>query len=193
MHTRTRRLALVAALAAGCTGAIGSRGGGGSGTDPGTGPGTTGPGTVAGGDPMDPAACTPGVPATSQLPRLTRAEYDATTRDLLGIDVQPSSMLAPDTIGSVDQRAWDGFQTAAGALATQVMAAATAKAKVIPCTPSGDGAACAQQFIQQFGQRAFRRPLTTDEVARFTALYTNRAMITATGTFDEAAQVILKA
>jgi len=137
--------------------------------------------------------CVPGVPPTSQLPRLTRAQYDNTTRDLLGIDVQPSSMLAPDTFGSVDQRAWDGFQAAADSLATQVMASATAKAKVIPCTPSGDGSACATQLIQQFGQRAFRRPVTTDEVARFQTLYTNRAMLTATGTFEEGAQLIIKA
>jgi hypothetical protein len=138
-------------------------------------------------------ACTPGVPATTQLPRLTRAEYDNTARDLLGLDVQPSTLLAPDTFGSVDQRAWDGFQAAADMLATQVMATPAAKAMVIPCTPTGDGTACAQQLIQQFGQRAFRRVLTTDEVARFQTLYTNRAMLTATGTFDEAAQLIIKA
>src|SRR6476469_10670517 len=57
-------------------------------------------GTGGSGTPVDPTVCTPGIPATSQLPRLTRAEYDKTTRDLLGIDVQPSSMLAPDTLGS---------------------------------------------------------------------------------------------
>jgi hypothetical protein len=142
--------------------------------------------------------CSPGVPQTSQLTRLTRSQYDNTVRDLLGITVQPtsmlppSSMLAPDTPGSVDQRAWDGYQSAAAALATQVMGDATARARAIPCTPTGDGSACAQQFIQQFGRRAFRRPLTTDEVARFSALYTNRATLTATGTFDEAAQLILR-
>ena len=43
-------------------------------------------------------------------------------------------MLAPDTLGSVDQRAWDGFKTAADSLASQVLANATAKAKVLPCT-----------------------------------------------------------
>ena len=43
-------------------------------------------------------------------------------------------MLAPDTLGSVDQRAWDGFKAAADSLAPQVMSNATAKAKVLPCT-----------------------------------------------------------
>jgi hypothetical protein len=153
------------------------------------GPGGAGTGS---GNGMPGAACTQGVPVTSQLPRLTRSEFDNTTRDLLGINVQPSGMLAPDTVGSVDQRAWDGFQAAADALATEVMADPTAKAKVIGCTPTGDGTACAQTFIQQFGQRAFRRPLTAAEVSRFQTLYTNRAMITAGGTFDQAAQLIIK-
>jgi hypothetical protein len=183
-------------LLAGCTGTIGPMGSSGVGPGPGNGNGMIGTGSGSGGGSgttTDPTVCVPGVPATSQLPRLTRAEYDATTRDLLGIDVQPSSMLAPDTVGSVDQRAWDGFQTAADSLATQVMATPAARAMVIPCTPSGDGSACATQFIQQFGQRAFRRPMTSDEIARFQTLYTNRATITATGSFDDAAQLILKA
>jgi hypothetical protein len=206
MDTCTRRMLVGVALLAGCTGKIGSGGGtgvgvtGGAGTGStmvmgtgGTGTGTGGTGTGGTSAPVDPSVCTPGVPTTSQLPRLTRTEFDNTTRDLLGIDVQPSSMLAPDTVGSVDQRAWDGFQTAADSLATQVMANPTAKSSVIPCTPSGDGTACAQQFISQFGQRAFRRPLTADELTRFQSIYTNRMTITATGAFDEAAQLILRA
>src|SRR5262245_10171345 len=66
-------------------------------------------------------ACSESIPATSQLPRLTRVQYDNTVRDLLGIEGQPSSMLAPDSPGSVDQRAWDGYRSAAESLATQVM------------------------------------------------------------------------
>jgi uncharacterized protein DUF1592/uncharacterized protein DUF1588/uncharacterized protein DUF1595/uncharacterized protein DUF1585/uncharacterized protein DUF1587 len=178
--------------AGGSTGVGGSTGTGGSGTG-GSGTGGSGTGGSTGIPPGGPTACPQAVPPTSQLPRLTRAEFDNTTRDLLGIDVKPSAMLAPDTIGSVDQRAWTGYQTAADSLATQVMASPTARAKVIPCAPSGDGAACAEQFIEQFGQRAFRRPLTAAEVARFQALFTKRTQITATGTFDEIAQVILKA
>ena len=79
--------------------------------------------------------------------------------------MQPSSMLAPDTLGSVDQRAWDGFKAAADSLATQVLGNATAKAKVLPCTT--DNATCINQFVTAFGQKAFRRPLTTAEVSKF--------------------------
>jgi hypothetical protein len=193
------------ALWMGCTGRVEgtSQGGSGNVTDPpggGTGPG----GGNTGGTGNRPAPstgllpCIPGVPATSQLTRLTRTQYDNTVRDLFGTNLiqasatLPSSMLAPDTPGSVDQRAWDGYKSASSSLAALVMGDATARAKAIPCTPTGDGAACAQQFIQQFGRLAFRRPLTTEELARFTALYTNRATLTATGTFNEAAQLILQ-
>src|SRR5882724_485942 len=204
MHTWTRWIAVgAAALWMGCTGRVdGPSRGSGNVNDPGGGPGP-GSGNGNGGGPRTGAPntgllpCAVGVPQTTQLQRLTRSQYDNTVRDLLQLTPQasltpPSSMLAPDTPGSVDQRAWDGYQSAAAALATQVMADTTARGKAIPCTPTGDGAACAQQFIQQFGRRAFRRPLTTDEVTRFTTLYTNRAMLTATGAFNEAAQLILQ-
>jgi hypothetical protein len=203
-----RTIIVGVALLAGCEGSIGGQGtssgtgastGTGTGNSTGTGTGntvgtgtgnTTGTGT-GGSAPVDPNVCTPGVPTTSQIPRLTRAEYDKTTRDLLGIDVQPSSMLAPDTLGSVDQRAWDGYKTAAASLATQVMATPTAKAKVLPCTT--DNATCIQQFITAFGQKAFRRPLTAAEVTRYQNLYTNRATLTVNKTFDEAVTAIIKA
>ena len=167
----------------GSTGGVGTTGAGGATT------GTGGAGGAGGG----PTACTQGVPPTSQMPRLTRAQYDNTVRELFGIETQPSSMLAPDTFGSVDQRAWDGFQAAAESISTQVMGDAKMRSKAIPCSPTGDGVACATQFIQEFGRRAFRRPLTADEVTRFQNIYATRAQITAAGTFDQAAQVILKA
>lgn len=201
-----KKTVVVAALAlAGCDGKIGAKGSGdtgtgattGSGASTGVGSNTGFAGTSGGGGTFGtvppPTMCVPGVPATSQLPRLTRVQYDNTIRDLLQITSQPSSMLAPDTTGPMDQRAWDGFQAAAEALSTQVMADTALRGRVIPCTPTGDGAACARMFIEQFGRRAYRRPLTTAEIDRYMAIYTSRTTITAGGTFDQAAQVILKA
>jgi hypothetical protein len=181
-----------AAPGSGGTSGSGSTTGSSSGgtTAPGSG-GTAAPGS--GGAPVDLSTCVPGIPATSQLPRLTHAQYDNTIRDLLGITNQPSAMLAPDGPGSVDQRAWDGYQTAASTLAPAVVADSSLLAKAVGCTPSGDGSACAMQFIQNFGQRAFRRPLSADEANRFLSLYTNRMTITPTGAFNEAVQVILQA
>jgi hypothetical protein len=207
MKTSTRTLIVGVALLAGCEGSISGRNNNGSGSGASSGSGTgnttgsgtgntvstgTGSTTGAGGSstPVDPTICTPGIPATSQLPRLTRAEYDKTTRDLLGLDTQPSSMLAPDGLGSVDQRAWDGFKTAADSLSAAVLGNATAKAKVLPCTT--DNATCINQFVTTFGQKAFRRPLTTTEVSKFTALYTNRATLTQSGSFNDAVTLIIK-
>lgn len=199
MNTWTRRIIGAVALFAGCVGSVetppgGSPGQPGSGTGSvGVGPGggaAGGIGTIPGGGAT---TCVPGVPATSQMPRLTRLQYDNTIKELLGLDTQPSAMLAPDTTGSVDQRAWDGFQAAAESLSQAVLTTAAAKAKVIPCAPSGDGAACAKTFIDSFGKKAFRRPLTADESARFNALYANRMTLTAGGTFEQAAQLIIKA
>jgi hypothetical protein len=214
MNSWAKTIIVGVALLAGCEGSISGQNSAGSGASSGTGNSvgsgtgnttgsgtgnsissgtgnTTGSGSGGSGTPVDPTVCTPGIPATSQLPRLTRAEYDKTTRDLLGIDMQPSSMLAPDTLGSVDQRAWDGFKAAADSLAPQVLSNATAKAKVLPCTT--DTATCINQFVTAFGQKAFRRPLTTAEISKFTALYTNRATLTQTGTFNDAVTLIIKA
>ncbi len=133
------RIVVVAALAAGCTGQItGSQGGspgsgGGSGSPTGTGStgvvstgtgstgivggtgtgGTTGAGGSTGGTTGDntPDVCTPGTPATSQIARLTNAEYDSTIRDLLGVTQPdrlratstPSTILATDQAGGADR------------------------------------------------------------------------------------------
>src|SRR5690606_27369467 len=136
--------------------------------------------------------CVPGVPGTTQLPRLTRAQYDNTVFDLLGVDSNPSTMLAPDSTGSVDQRAWDGYKLAASTVAEQVMADASLKAAAIPCTPEGDGAACATELIDTLGRRAFRRPLVEEERTRFAKLIERRAEITPTGSFDELAQLLIE-
>lgn len=167
---------------------------GSTGTAPGTtetgSTGTPATGDAATGSAANPVACVPGVPATSQLPRLTRVQYDNTIRDLVGLTSQPSTMLAPDSIASVDQRTWDGYQAAAESLAQEIMADPNARAMAIPCATADD--ACASQFIADFGQRAFRRPLTAEETQRFESIYANRATLTETGTFDEAAQVLIK-
>ena len=197
MSTWERRVVIGATLLLGCQGnldgpsnkgtgpGLGASGGSGVGSG-----GTTGgPGSGAQGNPN---VCVPGVPGTSQLPRLTRTQYDNTIRDLLGLTTQPSTMLAPDTLGSVDQRAWDGYKLAAETLSAATLSDATARAKAIPCTPSGDGATCAHQLVTELGARAFRRPLTPEEVTRFEGLFTNRAQLTASGSFDEAAQLIIE-
>jgi hypothetical protein len=44
-------------------------------------------------------------------------------------------------------------------------------ATALPCSTTGKDAACAQQFLDKYGKRLFRRALTTEESARYVALF----------------------
>jgi len=205
------RLIFAATLLFGCTWVIedgpgstvgpGSAGSGhpsgaGGGAIPITGAGGGGGAIVTG--PGGATVCTPGIAVTTQIPRLTNVEYDRTIYDLLGVDklkaqnnVTPSTILATDQAGSLTDIAWSTYMSVADAIATQVMGDATLKAKFMKCTPTGDGKSCFHDTIVQFGRRAFRRPLTTDEIARFDNIVANGKNITATGSLDEIGQTLL--
>jgi len=147
--------------------------------------------------PPDPTGCA--VPGTSQIPRLTNEQYDRTVRDLLGVTtilsvgLPPSGMLAPDDPrAELTERAWAGYAAAGEAIAVQVMADATLRGRFLACTPSGDGTECLHESIVSFGRRAFRRPLTDAELARFDAIVAQGPQITETGAPEEVAEVLLE-
>lgn len=119
-------------------------------------------------------------PAFAPVRRLTHVEYDNTVADLLGDGSAPAKNFAPDV-------AQDGFTNNAIALSVspalteQYMAAAEALSKsatanlagLLGCDASGaNEQACVQQFIRDFGKRAWRRPLRDDEQARLLAVFT---------------------
>jgi hypothetical protein len=214
------RIVVFATLAAGCTGKIvgGTQGastgaGGLSGSSTGTGStsstgtgstgtvGSTGTGSSTGTvGSTTPGICTPGIPATSQVARLTNTEYDRTIRDLLGVtqlqaaaNVYPSTLLATDQAGGLTDLGWSAYQSVAEMIASQVMASPTLTANFLKCTPTttGSGATCLHNTIVQFGRRAFRRPLTNDEVAAFDAMVSKGAQITPTGAPTEIAEALL--
>jgi hypothetical protein len=156
--------------------------------------GTTG----TGGSTTTTTVCTPGIPVTSQIARLTNAQYDQTISDLLGVTSldaangdAPSTILPTDQSGSITSLAWSSYQSVADMIATQVMASSTLKANFLKCTFTGDGSACLKDTINKFGRRAFRRPLTADEVTSFTKIITNGSKITATGTPTDVAGTLL--
>jgi hypothetical protein len=216
------RIVVFATLAAGCTGKItgGTQGastgaGGLSGGSTGTGSmGTTSTGTGSTGivgstgtggstgtvGSTTPGVCTPGIPATSQVARLTNTEYDRTIRDLLGVaelqaaaNVYPSTLLATDQAGGLTDVGWSAYQSVAEMIASQVMASPTLTANFLKCTPTttGSGATCLHDTIVKFGRRAFRRPLTNDEVAAFDVIVAKGAQITPTGAPTEIAEALL--
>jgi hypothetical protein len=141
----------------------------------------------------DPKVCIMGVPATSQVPRLANAEYDATVRDLLGVtslttagSMPPSSLLVPDFDGSLTDIAWNSYLVAAQTIAAEVMAG-PGKASFIACDAAAPN--CLADTIRSFGRKAFRRPLTDAEVSSFLRLDD----LTPKGTPAEVAEAILHA
>jgi hypothetical protein len=130
--------------------------------------GTPGPSDVPAPD------CAPGIPATSQIRRLLNRQYDAVVRDLLGVtglagaqNGPPSALLYPDHDGATTAEAWRLYQEVAEEIAAKVMAGPE-RSKFITCDPAAAG--CLTDTIRSFGRKAFRRPLTDAEVARFEKL-----------------------
>ncbi len=111
------------------------------------------------------------------LRRLTREEYDASVASLLGASepfgpslegdesVGPfaGNTLAPISEGSVEK-----YGVAAKRLAER---ATGALATLAPCSTTAADTACASQFLQDFGRKAYRRPLTSSELERSVGLF----------------------
>jgi hypothetical protein len=133
-------------------------------------------------DPFTPmgADCTMPNPGSAPVRRMTRAEYNNTVRDLLGDTTSPAQgfSLEEEALGFNNNAA--NLVTSA-ALAEKYMLAAEGIAQRatapganrIGCDPVALGnEACAKQFIDTFGKRAFRRPLTPEESTMLFAQYT---------------------
>lgn len=116
--------------------------------------------------------------AVSPLRRLTREQYDNALRDLLHSTGHPSVAVAPDekitqfysnAISPMTRLGVEQYSQAAEDIAR------TASADIntlVTCDRAQLGdAACATQFIATFGRRAFRRPLSEPELARYQVLF----------------------
>jgi len=170
--------ALTTIFLAGCSGVIGKTTNGSAPAGPG---GETG-GLLGGGGGTPPSSFQP-APAT--LRRLTVSQYQNSVRDLLGAAITTPTDLEPDSAISgfasiaaarvaLSAHATEQFETAALALSHQALADTATRSTLVKCTPAGPtDAACASQFVTSFGRRAWRRPLTTDEVTRYAGIATN--------------------
>jgi uncharacterized protein DUF1592/uncharacterized protein DUF1588/uncharacterized protein DUF1595/uncharacterized protein DUF1585/uncharacterized protein DUF1587 len=112
---------------------------------------------------------------TSPARRLTRWEYNNTVHDLLGDDTAPADSFSPESLqlgftngaASTPMSAVvvEDIENAALALAA---AAVVDLPGLLGCDTAVQGNdACADDFIARFGRRAFRRPLTDDELAAY--------------------------
>ena len=162
---------------AACMGTIGDGAGGSSSSSAGGGSG--GASGVGGGTSTTQSGCTTISPGATPLRRLTQPEYDNTVRDLLADTSNPATTFPPDQrIGDFSNTAValtvspllaQGYESAAEQLATTAVGHLST---LVACDTTTTGEdACAAQFVQTFGKRAFRRPLTSDEQTALVALY----------------------
>jgi hypothetical protein len=171
------------ALSVGCTGSIG--GGGGD-------------GERAFNDDVAKSLCVVDTP----IRRLTRFEYNNTVRDLLGDTTSPADVLPPEeeVAGFNNQAA---ALTSSDLLIEQYMKVAEdvgARAvldmgALLPeCDPELDGQdTCALSFIQDFGTRAFRRPLTQTEAARLKSVFDWAISEPELGRFEDGIRLVIEA
>ncbi|MEJ7734356.1 MAG: DUF1592 domain-containing protein [Polyangiaceae bacterium] len=132
------------------------------------------------------------------LRRLTRAEYRRTVTDLLGSDLGQAEHFAIDaSVGSFYNNTNAPVTVL---LATQLMEAAEALSAsaaatldtLVPCDPAapGDEQACLDGFLDSFGKRAYRRPLSDAEKGRYQALFDRMRTELSYG-FGDAMRVVL--
>ncbi len=97
--------------------------------------------------------------------RLTRAEYDNTVRDLFrGIDVgSPADALPFDVEGAIGLTVSDYYLEKHEQIVTDLAALAVDDG-FITCDPVPDPRSCARQIFEPFMKRAWRRPVTAEEV-----------------------------
>lgn len=135
-------------------------------------------------DPGTSAACgTSYAPGHVAIHRLTNDEYDNTVRDLLFTTSTPATAFDPSPAGAsgfendsdaliISDDLIAAYYTAGEALAKGVIAtkgtAGGAYAQIVTCSPS---AACAQTVVTNLATRAYRRPVTSTEVATLMGVY----------------------
>jgi hypothetical protein len=109
------------------------------------------------------------------LRRLTREQYANTIRDLVGLSDPVIEDLPIDegaggffsnVIAPVTELHIEKYRTAAEVLAAR---AAENLPRLLSCDPGESG--CSARFIRDFGRRAYRRPLTAAEQARYEQLF----------------------
>lgn len=125
------------------------------------------------------------------LRRLTHSQYNHTVRDLLGDETRPADQFPKEDFvhgftnqaegQSISPLLAEAYARSAERLAR---AAFRRPQSVIPCKPSD---ACRAQFIRDFGQRAFRRPLNAKEQAAYEKLFQRET------DFKKGAQLVVEA
>lgn len=114
--------------------------------------------------------------------RLTHTQWENTVQDLFGL-AAPTGLAAqfqPDPpLGRFDNNIdrltvtgghWAAYQRAAELVGEQVVADAAVLERLTADLPA-DAATAGREFVTRFGLRAFRRPLSADEIDRYAAVF----------------------
>lgn len=137
-------------------------------------------------------------PGRVTIHRLNRHEYGNTVQALLFEDMDPSTGLPPDdetsdgflndadtlSVGVLLVDKYDGISRE---LAPRAVARTEFRDAYLPCD---GGRECAEQFVRDFGLRAFRRPPTETEVTRLADLIESGAE---GATFDDGVELAVRA
>lgn len=147
--------------------------------------GQSGPDSALPGEPGEPGepvcgrsvcGATGELAAGTAFPRLTHAQWENSVRDLLRLDAPPnlSSSFEPDTRISffdnntralrVSSDLWNDYQGAAEALAATIASDPNALARLLPPDQPSDAVERARAMVRYLGRRAYRRPLSDEEV-----------------------------
>jgi hypothetical protein len=129
-----------------------------------------------------PTSCDMPFPNRAPIRRLTRFEYNRTVDTLLGDTSNPANSLPAETVGngfgndadklSVSDLHAEQYSSVAADIAARATAADRIQSTV-PCFGTATAeteAACARSFIEDFGKRAYRRPLEVGELDELLAL-----------------------
>lgn len=181
--------------------------------DDGAGPGASPPGSLPGpGEPTTPetvaALCEDRAVATQPLRRLSSGQYGNTMRDLFGSELSQrvlADSLFPRTViergfandaeaNVVNTAESNAIEDNAERIAALVLQDPDAFLTLMPCggvsasdASSVDG--CIDEFIAQFGRRAYRRPLTAGETTILRDLYD---LVRQDGTATEAFSAVVQ-
>lgn len=133
------------------------------------------------GDDGEPVSACGGEPAPGASPirRLSAWEYDNTILDLLGDDSHPAAAFPQEggsgfdnnaDVSAVTRLQAQKYLDASEGIAARAVADL---AGLLPCDPAAvaDEHACVEQWVEGFGLRAWRRPLTAAELASMVALF----------------------
>ena len=139
--------------------------------------------------------CDQPTPGRRMVRRLSHTEYSNTVFDLIGVEFDAHGAFVADTVDH-------GFDNHPEYLeitpllmtqyqqASETLMEAMDPAAVLPCDVAEADMACGHRFIAEFGLRAFRRPLTSEEITAYRTLF---AMVVEQECFEQAVRWVTAA